>query len=263
MGYFEIPLLISSSETEGAILKNSQGSDFSIDLGGDSLQIPNNARKCKLTVLESSLWYVSYNISASRNNNIFLYNYSSTDYTLIIPDGLYDLPSLSQAISNGIQAQTTGNPIDLVTLQADYATSKVYMEFGGTVNVTFDTAQNTINSVIGFNDQVINGLANEIVQGENVANFNIIEYFLIKSDLVDRGLRLNNTYSQIIEKVSINVQPGSLIVQKDNNPIALNCQNLIGQSVNRIRFWLTDQSGILVDTVNEDWTLRLLISYET
>jgi hypothetical protein len=96
---------------------------------------------------------------------------------------------------------------------------------------------------------------------DNVAALNQIDYFLIHSDLVSRGVRINNTYNQTIAQVLITATPGSQIVSTPFNPPHSQAPELIGAKRSRISFWLTDQSNNLVNTNNENWSARLVVRY--
>ena len=102
---------------------------------------------------------------------------------------------------------------------------------------------------------------NAIHLADNAAAFNTINSFLIHSDLVSRGIRLNNNYNQTLGQVLIDVSPGSQIVSKPFNPPRVSADELAGTIKSTIRFWLTDQSNAAVDTNSEYWTARIVISF--
>ena len=95
----------------------------------------------------------------------------------------------------------------------------------------------------------------------NVAGFNTVNYFLIHSDLTNKGIRFNNNYNQTIAQVLIDVSPGAQIISRPFNPARIPVGELVGAKRNNIRMWLTDDNDNRVFTNNEYWTARIVIRY--
>ena len=96
----------------------------------------------------------------------------------------------------------------------------------------------------------------------NIAKFNQVNYFLIHSDLVPEGIRINGSFEQTIMQVLISVSPGSQIVSTPYNPPRISCPNLAGSFVNRAKFWLTDDKFRLVNTNGEAYSVRIAIRWD-
>jgi len=188
-----------------------------------------------------------------------------SDFILTIPQGLYDLGGLNQAILRELENKNAViDPNPLIILTADEPTQKVELRFNySSVEVDF-TYPNSFNEILGFNSSIygpysitpVNILAPEI------AKFNQVNYFLIHSDLVNKGIRFNNTYNQTISQVLIDVPPGSQIVSKPFNPAKSDADELRGVNKTMMRFWLTDENNLRVDTNGEYWSSRVVISYQ-
>jgi hypothetical protein len=99
------------------------------------------------------------------------------------------------------------------------------------------------------------------IQAQNIASFNQVNYFLIHSDLTNRGIRFNNTYNQTIGQVLIDVPPGSQITSTPYNPARISAQELAGAKRSNLRFWLTDDKNRRIDTNGENWSARISIRF--
>jgi len=188
----------------------------------------------------------------------------------VIEQGLYDLTGLNNSLQSGLEqagARTTergnNNPLPLVSLSPDEATQKVLLRLNyDNVYVDFQPP-NTPREIIGFDalqyGPMIGTPVNELAP--NVAEFNQVNYFLIASDLVQKGIRFNNRYNQVITQVLINVSPGSQIISVPFNPAKSDAQDLAGSKRSVLRFRLTDDKLRPVNTNGEYWTARVVIRY--
>tara|TARA_R110000764_G_scaffold17132_2_gene47166 strand:- start:1721 stop:2833 length:1113 start_codon:yes stop_codon:yes gene_type:complete len=185
-------------------------------------------------------------------------------YALTIPQGLYDLSGLNQAIQRDLEnlgARTDPEP--LISFTPDSATQKVEMRINyDDVSVDF-TQADTPRVILGFDSLVYGPYASAPIEilAPNIAQFNQINYFLVHSDLVNKGIRFNNRYNQTISQVLIDVAPGSQIIHKPQNPAKSNAQELAGAKRNNMRFYITDDKQRQVNTNGEYWTCRIVIDY--
>lgn len=188
------------------------------------------------------------------------------NFVITIDEGLYDLPGLNQAILReleiaGAQVESGGDALALIGLSPDDATQKVEIRFNyPTVSIDF-TPNDTFREILGFNAAVYTPIPSNPLVAPNVAQFNQVNYFLIHSDLTNKGIRFNNDYNQTISQVLIDVAPGSQIVSKPFNPAKVNAQELAGTKRTSLRFWLTDDKNRRVNTNNEYWTARIVIHW--
>ena len=259
--YFEIPLLVSSDVNAGAENKSADGSTFYITLD-EPLIVPRDARSVDIQVQEATVWWVIPNVITGTNDEFTIEEGGNAPFTVTIPQGLYDLTALETAVEREVVA--TGAPAGLFNFIADDPTQKVVIRINQAGTRIDLTGAQTFRDLLGFDSQLVPvglsvGIYTQI--GDNVAAFNQIDYFLIHSDLVGRGVRINNTYTQTIAQVLIDVPPGSQIVSTPFNPPHSQAPELIGSKRTRIRFWLTDQANNLVNTNNENWSARVIIRY--
>ena len=186
------------------------------------------------------------------------------NYVITIPQGLYDLSGLNQAIQRDLEnlgARTDPDP--LISFTPDAATQKVEMRINyDDVSVDF-TQTDTPRLILGFDSLVYGPYASAPIEilAPNIAEFNQINYFLVHSDLVNKGIRFNNRYNQTISQVLIDVAPGSQIIHKPFNPAKSNAQELAGAKRNNMRFYITDDKQRQVSTNSEYWTARIVIDY--
>lgn len=263
----EISMIVSSDPEAGAVNRSPDGAYFEIQLQ-DGLQIPKEALNINISVEEATVWWVVPNVITGENDKMYITGPDVGDvvqnYVITIPQGLYDLSGLNQAILRELEnAGAKIDPDPLITLTPDDATQKVEMRFSyPTVSVDF-TPDDTPRDILGFNSQVLGpypGAPISII-ADNTAAFNTVNYFLIHSDLTNKGIRFNNNYSQTIAQVLIDVPPGSQIVSKPFNPAKINAPELGGAKRTNLRVWLTDERDRRVNTNGEYFTARIVIHY--
>ena len=202
----------------------------------------------------------NYDFSRVRPANVI-----EDTFIITIPKGLYDLGGLNQAILRELenqQAQDDPNP--LIVLTADEPTQKVEIRFNyNDVSIDF-TQPDTPREILGFNALVYGPYTTtpENVLAPNIAQFNQVNYFLLHSDLVNKGIRFNNNYTQTISQVLIDVPPGSQIVGTPFNPAKTNADELRGVKRTLLRFWITDENNNRIDTNGEYWSARIVIKYQ-
>ena len=262
---YNLTYIFSSDERNGALNVSNNGSEFSV-IFDRPLIIPKNAMNIQMYVYEASVWYNTPNITEL--NNKFKLTYFdgtiSADYEITIPTGLYSMDDLNNVINRLLV--NAGAPDSLITIIFDNSTQKSVIQINvtspETISIDF-TINNNIASLLGFNEAVIAATSGPIsIYGDNVANLNTTNYYLIHSSLAENGIRINNKLNQTICKVPITVSPGQLIEFEAGNLIPISCQNLKNRSVNSCRFWLTNDADIKVDTLGEYWSVTLVISYQ-
>ena len=268
----EISLLVSSDPSQGAVNRNKDGNAFEIQLD-ESIEIPKDALNVNVSVEEATVWWVVPNIITGQNDTFYIFGDLAAGgtqlFTVKIEQGLYDLTGLNNSLQSGLEAlgartvDGSNNPLPLVSLAPDDATQKVLLRFNyPNVYVDFQPAD-TPREILGF-DALQYGpfvTAPLNILAPNTAAFNQVNYFLIASDLVQKGIRFNNRYNQVITQVLINVAPGSQIVSTPFNPAKSSAQELAGAKRSNIRFRLTDDKLRPVNTNGEYFTCRVVIRY--
>ena len=259
----EIPLIASSSVSAGAINRTADGSTFEILLE-DAIEVPKGSTNCVIEVQETTIWNVVPNIITGVNDKLY-FRFQGDDFVITIPQGLYDLGFLQRAIDREVEDLLGITFEGLILIEPDNPTQKTNLRLReAELRVDF-TMGDTFRDLLGFNSQLVPplptlGVFNQL--SDNVAAFNNIDFFLLHSNLTDRGIRVNNTYDSVIAQILIDVPPGSQIISRPFNAPKTGAWGLIDSSRKRIRFWLTDQDNNLVDTNTEDYSCRLIIKYD-
>lgn len=263
----EISLIVSSDPNSGAVNRSLDGSYFEIQLQ-DGLQIPKEALNVNISVEEATIWWVVPNIITAQNNKMYITGPDIFDvlqnYIITIPQGLYDLSGINQTVLRELENQGAKiDPDPLISLTPDEPTQKVEMRFNyTTVSVNFSNSD-TPRIILGFDSLIYGPYAGAPISilAPNIAQFNQVNYFLIHSDLTNKGIRFNNNYNQTISQILIDVSPGSQIVSKPFNPAKINAQELAGAIRTNLRIWLTDDQDRRVNTNGEYYTARIVIHY--
>ena len=260
----EISLLVSSDATQGATNKTSNGSYFEISLGTEGVRVPSNAYNTQLAVEEATIWWTVPNVITGQNDLLRVIGPRASDgvtttYNIVIPQGLYDLSGLNTAILRQLE---NASPESIINLLADEATQKVVVRLNYLASSVVFVNQSPYE-ILGFNLlQTLSTIsAPENKVAPNVAAFNQVNYFLIHSDLTNKGIRFNNNYTQTISQVLIDHPPGSQIVSKPFNPARIPVPELNGTNRSLLRFWITDDQNRLVNTNGENWSARLVIKW--
>lgn len=262
MDHRTLTIIADSAEAAGASNVTADGSHFEIALE-EPIEVPAEATHCTAEVQEATVWWTTPNLSAALGNNMFHIVHAAATHDLIIPDGLYSVETLSSALEREV-VEATG-VAGLFTLEGDGPTQKVNIGFSiAGLRMDFNPGD-TPRLLLGFDSRFVpaagitTGEAHEL--GDSPAAFNMVDYFLIHSDIVNKGMRNDGTYWRTIAKVDIDVHPGSQIIHRPFNPVVMDAKRLIGASVDVIRFWLTDQLNMPTDTNNEDWSVTVVVRY--
>jgi hypothetical protein len=261
----EISMIVSSDPINGATNISSDGSYFEVQLQ-DGLSIPKDALNVNISVEEATIWWSVPNVITGENDKMYITGPDTADvitnYVITLPQGLYDLSGINSAIARELEiAGAKIDPDPLITLSPDEATQRVQIRFNyATVSIDFQP-NDTFRTILGFNSAIYTPVPNNPVLAPNVAAFNRVNYFLIHSDLTNKGIRFNNNYNQTIGQVLIDVAPGSQIVSRPFNPARINAQEMAGSSRTNLRFWITDDEDRRVNTNNEYWSARVVIHY--
>lgn len=210
---------------------------------------------------------------------------------IIIPPGLYNITTLNETLYRQQSLYFCKNTAGQypVALAANTATggSFIDLKLGFTV-VDFIQATDTesVRHVLGYDPEILSqdGLTvgsigyinyNRLVpatlefvtdltpiyfEGGQESEFNHVNGFLVHCDLVNAGIRLNDTWSQIIQAVPIQVEPGSMNQYEPRNPAVVPAHNLIGQTKSAVRVWITNENNEHV-TFSDDFIIRIRISY--
>jgi hypothetical protein len=264
---YQVPFIFDSGQTESSNLTTSDGSGFFVNLE-TPLVVPPEAKYVYITVPSARIWYNSYNIVLNVNDQIDI---TYDDGILVVNEvltfqpGLYDLDHLNSALVRLMLE--VGLPGDLFDFVPDTASERVVIEFNYTgIQIDFTAARN-FREILGFNSRSVplapTTSTDQYEYGDTQADFNQdLNYYVIHTDLVSRGIRVNNKYNQAISLINIDVAPGSLInyVAKTENP-RIPANELIGARKKNFEFWLTNNNNERVNTNGQSWSVNVIVHY--
>ena len=212
---------------------------------------PNKSYEAALLSLDT---YNSIpNISEGKNN---IFSYSSdngkTWKTITFFTGAYELTAINneverQMIANGDASET---PIN-ITANISRLTSIVNIK-NPDYKVNFGV-ENSIGSVLGFGPVVIGYGYNE---SPNIVNIMQVNSIIVNIDII-MGSYIKGLPSPAIYSFYPNVGPGYKIIERPNPSLIY--YPLSRHDISRIRVWLTDQDGNLIDLRGETITVRISI----
>jgi hypothetical protein len=286
----EISMILNSNPIDGAANLSADGSFFQVNLEDGGIQIPGGAINVTVSVESASVWFSTPNIISAdsldgrlkQNNKMYFTNVplvggGTGNVVIEVEQGLYDLTALNDEIFKKIKSTapfmyvtpgtTSKSP---VVFDADPATGKIFCIFNEP-NVTIDfTPNDTFRDVLGFNAQSIASPAGASqtnplsVDAPNTARFNSLTSYLIHSDIVQNGIRFNNSYNQTLTDVLIgDAATFEQINSTPFNPPKVDANELRGIHRNNISFWITDQDNNRINMAGEYWSFRMVIRYNS
>jgi len=267
----EIALVVSSNPALGArnisTIPNSFDA-FEVQLD-EPLAIPDNSRNPTLTVEASNIWNNESNIKAGVNDALRITAPNTLDvstiYNIIIPEGSYSVSQLNQRVQTELaNAGAKISPDPVISITPDDATQKIDLRLNYLGVIVNFTVPNSCWEILGFLPTSVVGpptVAGESFLAPNEANFNVINYYLIASDLCSQGLRFNNTYQQIINQTNITAPPNSLIVSEPFNPSQIQVNELRGQVRSTFTVRLLKDDLQPASTRGEYFSVRMSIKY--
>ena len=253
--------LFSSSPALGATSITPDGSQFTALLP-EAFQLPQNATNVTLEVNSATIWYNTFNVTEANNQFRFQRVFPAVIQTVFIPPGLYSF----DALNNELTAQLTAGGITNYRLVANQPQQRVYESFTVQANGIVQTfwPEGTFYKIAGFNlnrNTVFPNVAPAAYAGDKTAAFNTIDYYLIHSSLVSRGIRTNGTFLQVIAQVPINAPPGSELLYEPQNPVVTPANELTGSVISQVTTLLTDSNNVPVDTRGEAYTVGVVIRW--
>lgn len=264
MPQYSFTYLFSSDPNNGATNVNATGSSFQIDMSRYPIRMPSKCRNVTASIVSASIPYISPNISVARNNNIFSFNYLGTNYLLTIPNGLYSLSSLQSQISIGLNGLLL--PQDIFSFIGNGSTQKVSIVFNYANTYIDFTIANSFNILMGFSNTLvplIPSTLGQIVTAPNVAEFDLLQAYLIATNLLNNVVPVNGGVSRsIIGVIPITGSPGSRLTYSPSLPIIINANELIDQTRTSADFSILDQQANPIDMLSQIWTILIQFSYE-
>ncbi len=260
------PLFVSSDTALGAFNVTSGIDRFDVQFK-NTLDIPLTAKNITLQLTQATVPWTVLNISVEKANNLFRLKVDGnpgTPFDVTIPDGLYGVNDLSDAINRelineglvgGLVVLTGDNSTGRVLITLTEADLQVEWIVGSMFELTgFNSGQEV--PAAGFTAAAFSEL------GPNVANFSDVSSFLAHTTLLGAsGIPIGNKEAQVMAQIQITVPPGSQINFQPQNPIKMAVPHLIGQKINEASFYMTDQLNRGVDFNQENFTFLVELKW--
>jgi hypothetical protein len=211
---------------------------------------PNS--KYEAALLSLDIYNSIPNITVEKNN-IFKYSTDNgaTWKIIALHTGAYELAAINNEIKRQMIANGDNERAITITANVSRLTSIVSIE-NQTYQVDFGVP-NSIGSILGFGDVVIGHGYNE---SPNIVDIMQINSILVNIDII-MGSYVNGYPSPAIYSFYPNVAPGYKIVERPNPSLIY--YPLSRHDISRMRVWLTDQNGNLVDLRGETITIRICV----
>jgi hypothetical protein len=280
----EISMILNSNPIDGAANLSADGSFFQVNLEDGGIQIPGDAINVTVSVESANVWFSTPNILAAdsidgrlKKNNVLsittpLVGGGTGTFNFEIEQGLYDLTALNEEILRKLKTEPTiliGTNAPFV-FDADSATGRVFCIFNEPDVLINFNLPNTFREVLGFDAIPITSpvgasQSNPLsVDATNTARFNSLTSYLIHSDIVQNGIRFNNSYNQTLTDVVIgDASTFEQINSTPFNPPRVDAGELRGIHRNNISFWITDQDNNRINMAGEYWSFRMVIRYNS
>ena len=197
-----------------------------------------------------------------------------------IEPGLYSIDTLQGGFERAIKATLDTVLINslfylvnnvstcYVTFFGNQALNKVEINITTTVSNTINldfTMNNSMAGLLGFDNTFYQITPNTTITliGLNTPVFNSFNYYLIHSDIVANGIRINSTYQNIIAKIKVTCSPNQQNLYDPMNPTINLTPELAGDVRNQFRFTLLDSNLNYVNTKGELWSATIRLTYFT
>lgn len=257
----QFSIIFSSAKANNPINKSADGTIFSVQLD-QPISFPNNSFDCTAEVIAATVWNTVANISANLANNKLYVFYSGTLYTVLLPDGLYSVSSLNAQVTKSLVNQ--GLPSDVLSITGDQSTQRIVLSFNYVGSYIDFTKSESCKDLLGFSSRLVPvapaTIVGQSVDGDFTAQFNNIEAFLIKSDLVNGNIPTNKQSDQTIALVPISSKTGDQVIYNPINPSRVDASNLKGLGRTYCTFRLTNERNEPAVT-GEDFSIQMLFRY--
>lgn len=255
--------LFSSNPLLGAQALSADGSTFSTFLQ-EPFSIPNNAFGVEVACIQASVWFTQPNITTKNNRFEFRDTNAGDFLVLFIPPGLYTFDQLNNVLRQILFDNYGITNYNLVAVQSTQRVTEQFSVTGGNALYQTRWPAGTFGDVLGyFTTRVTNdGLQGRSYPGDKTARFNAIDFYLIQSSLVNRGIRSNGTFRGVVAQIPITDLPGSQIVYSPINPQWTPAPELANSSsISSVQTILSDSNGNPVGTQGESYSVTLMVKW--
>lgn len=247
----ELSLVFDSASDGVQILGMDQNNKATFQVNFDEpLTLPSEGIDCTLQVDEVIVSNVSPNIT---EDSVFIYD----GVTYTVPAGLWSIDEL-QSEMNSLITPFDANNIRLTGINA---IGKV--RISNILSLSFPGGlANQLVVLLGLSASQTTIAPGSLTQGDNVARFDVLDSYVVVSDLVANGIRFNNDFAQVISVVHITIGAGGLIVFSPVQPAIIPTPELLGTNKSRVVMRLLKNNLQPADTRGTNWSVRVRIKWK-
>ena len=272
----ELSLITSNDKNTGAVNISPGFNSWSFEIA-NGLTIPHNAKNVTLECAQAAIWYSSHIIKTTGPNKLnIIYELppaAPVSLQIVIPAGLWSLDQLNEEINYQLIALTSasdaGGWFNIEGITATGKTRVVFSSLTALFNLTLDfTNADTIFELLGFNqgDLVICPVGSPVYPqtrvSPNQATFDATGSYLFSTNLLGgKGIPTNSTQGNVLANVLIDVAAGSQIIFRPPVPPKVDCDHLIGKTINQADFLITNEKGQDVTFGGEVSTFSLILRW--
>jgi len=199
-------------------------------------------------ILSAELPYSFYNISGDIKNNEIKYSDSGVDYTFTLPTQDYDINELIRIITDSVTFPFTAT--------YNKFSMKITLTSTSANTVTLKWTQSNSFKVLGFS----NAIDVDVVSAGTTISDNIIDLATIHSLMIKSNTASNMVFStragfsQTIQKVSVDVNSGTIIYLNQNDSRQ---HTVLNSNVDMLDLRITDQNDNLINFNNINYEITV------
>ena len=249
----------STANLDANSVLSSDRSKLTITLDSP-IEVSAGAIDATLEVETASLWHTSPNISEDKKNNTFSYLIEGVAQPpIVIETGLYSLTSLDAYLTREFESRNLSG--DTVNITGNDSTQKAVLTLNANVQVDFTNT--LLRNLLGFGPSIYPAepvpTDKYLQTGTNLAGFNTINAFTIRSDIVSAGVPINNSGLNLLAVIQIpSGSVGRQINYTPMHPTKISASELRGKRKSTFNLTMCDQSGIPVRQT-EDWSILVTL----
>ena len=193
------------------------------------------------------------------------------DY-LELPDGLYSVNDLNTSLKRligykRIPGTLTRFSTNSITISANPSTQHIVIEMDPGFILGTMQFENNICHTLGITklDNDSFGVQythdNDYWEADSTAGLTPINSFLLHSDLIENGLRVNNGVANILTEIQLSGPPGSFLTYRPYLPYRLDGNHLKFSNRDTVKFYLTDDQNRPIDMFGEAYSFSIVVRY--
>ncbi len=218
----------------------------------------DQSRKWVMGIRTFSAFNTTNNLSAAKGNNTLKFSVGASNYTLTIPDGLYNVAGIGNAVIEGVT--NLGLAYDLMIINPNVNTGHSIVQLNS-ASLSIQWTTSGIAPLLGFTTNTPTGPAGRYVTSDTIAGVgSITEYVVHCANVLGFLAGTSGTlkYGDILANVPITAPISQQFVQESYH-IQWRYFNLT--KIDTLSFYITDQNGVLLE-VNDEWTASIIICPE-